>query len=92
MNCQLFSDCDNIGCFDVCENFLEMEQDKAMIIFRFEEYADSELRRSQLVVHWRLLPVGSVRFSYTVYLIGSEYRWGGELIKQHIFYEAEPAR
>lgn len=45
LNCKLFSDCENIGMFDECEDFLEVENKNAMIIVSLDEYSKSELRR-----------------------------------------------
>jgi len=44
LNCALFTDCEDIGRFEDCENFSEVEQDKAMIIVSLTEYSASELR------------------------------------------------
>ena len=45
LNCKLFTDCENIGRFEECEGFLEVERKRAMVIVRLDEYARLELRR-----------------------------------------------
>ena len=45
LNCKLFIDCENIGRFEECEDFLEVESKMAMIIVRLDEYAKLESSR-----------------------------------------------
>jgi hypothetical protein len=45
LNCQLFTDCDDIGRFEECEKFVEVERDKAMVIVGLDKYARSEVNK-----------------------------------------------
>ena len=45
LNCKLFTGCENIGRFEECEDFLEVENEKAMVIVSLDEYAKLESRR-----------------------------------------------
>ena len=45
LNCTRFTDCEDIGRFEECEDFLEVENEKAMVIISLDEYAKLELRR-----------------------------------------------
>jgi len=42
LNCQLFTKCENIGRYEDCEKFVEVEKEKAMVIVRLDEYAKLE--------------------------------------------------
>ena len=42
LNCQLFVDCENIGRFVECTDFLEVESEDAMIIVKLDEYSKLE--------------------------------------------------
>ena len=39
LNCQRFTDCENIGKFVECTDFVEVEREKAMVIVRLDELA-----------------------------------------------------
>jgi hypothetical protein len=43
LNCNLFTDCDDIGRFVECEKFAEVEKEKALSIVRVDEYTKMEL-------------------------------------------------
>jgi hypothetical protein len=45
LNCNLFIDCDYIGRFVECTDFLEVERDKMRVIDRLDEYSKLESRR-----------------------------------------------
>ena len=45
LNCNLFTECENVGKFEECQNFLEVECEKAMIIVSLDEYSKVESRR-----------------------------------------------
>jgi hypothetical protein len=38
LNCKLFKDCEHIGRLVECEEFVEVDSEKAMVIMRFDEY------------------------------------------------------
>jgi hypothetical protein len=42
LNCTLFTDCNNIGQFVECEEFVEVDSEKAMVIVRLDEYSKLE--------------------------------------------------
>ncbi len=39
LNCKLFTDCDDIGRFVECEDFLEVEREEMMVIVGLDKYA-----------------------------------------------------
>ena len=39
LNCQRFVECNDFGRFEDCKNFSEVEQDKALVIIRLDDYA-----------------------------------------------------
>jgi hypothetical protein len=41
LNCILFTDCDDIGRFVECVDFLEVESDKVRVIVRLDDLASS---------------------------------------------------
>ena len=45
LNCKLFTDCTNIGRFEECEEFVEVDSEKAMVIVRLDEYTRSNSSR-----------------------------------------------
>ena len=45
LNCMLFTDCDDIGRFVECANFLEVGCKRVMFIVRLDEYSKLESRR-----------------------------------------------
>ena len=45
LNCNLFTDCEDIGRFVECTNFLEVESKRVMIIVRLDEYSNLESGR-----------------------------------------------
>jgi len=45
LNCNLFTDCDDIGRFVECGDFLEVGSDKGRVIVRLDEYSKLESGR-----------------------------------------------
>ena len=43
LNCKRLTKCDNIGRFEECEDFLEINSKRAMIIVSLDDYAKLEL-------------------------------------------------
>jgi len=41
LNCKRFIDCDDIGRFEECADFMEVERDKARVIVRLDDLASS---------------------------------------------------
>ena len=42
LNCKRFTDCNNIGKFEECEDFLEVNDQMAMVIVRLNDYIKLE--------------------------------------------------
>jgi hypothetical protein len=40
LNCTLFTDCEQIGLFEECEEFVEVDSKQAMVIVRLGKYAN----------------------------------------------------
>ncbi|MFH0748494.1 MAG: hypothetical protein V1915_01020 [Candidatus Bathyarchaeota archaeon] len=42
VNCKVFTECDGIGVFGECEDFSEVEAEKAVVMVRRDEYSRLE--------------------------------------------------